>query len=189
MKLGSMAVLTLSLAFAGSGALSSLIAQDAFVASAADVNRCVKWMRATVPAGGPDPEDFCSGVFDGNLGGWGSLYKCGQRAEQLTGTAPRYCVSSGEISAGELGRPDLAPQRGMEATFLGAPLMPRKTRNRPPLRSIAERQFGWEASGCLQECTGLFLPSRRMGGVLPLLSRTENGTTPNLHSSIWEALR
>ncbi len=101
MKLGSMAVLTLSLAFAGSGALSSLIAQDAFVASAADVNRCVKWMRATVPARGPDPEDFCSGVFDGNLGGWGSLYKCGQRAEQLTGTAPRYCVSSGEISAGE----------------------------------------------------------------------------------------
>ena len=101
MSWGSVTVLTLSLAFAGSGAFSSLTAQDASVASASDVNQCVKWMKATVSARLPDPTDFCSGVFDGHLGGWWSIFKCGHPTQRRTGTAPRYCTSSGQISAGE----------------------------------------------------------------------------------------
>jgi hypothetical protein len=100
MKLGSVTVLTLSLAFAGSGAFSSLAAQDA-LAPASDVNQCVKWMKATVSARVPDPTEFCSGIWDGHLGGWDSVFKCGKPTQQLTGTAPKYCTSSGQISAGE----------------------------------------------------------------------------------------
>jgi hypothetical protein len=97
MKLGSVTVLTLSLVFA----FSSVAAQDASVASASDVNQCVKWMKATVSARVPDPTEFCSGIWDGHLGGWDSVFKCGEPTQQLTETAPRYCASSGQISAGE----------------------------------------------------------------------------------------
>jgi hypothetical protein len=97
MKLGSVTVLTLSLIFA----FSSLAAQDASVASASDVNQCVKWMKATVSARVPDPTEFCSGIWDGHLGGWDSVFKCGKLTQQFTGTAPRYCTSSGQIGAGE----------------------------------------------------------------------------------------
>lgn len=97
MKLGSVTVLTLSLVFA----FSSLAAQDASVASASDVNQCVKWMKATVSTGAVDPTDFCSGIFDGHTGGWDAIFKCGQPTQQPTGRAPRYCASSGQISAGE----------------------------------------------------------------------------------------
>jgi hypothetical protein len=100
MKLGSVTVLTLSLAFAGSGAFSSLAAQDA-LAPASDVNQCVKWMKATVSARVPDPTEFCSGSFDGHLDAWHSIYKCGHPTQQFAGTAPRYCTSSGQISARE----------------------------------------------------------------------------------------
>jgi hypothetical protein len=97
MKLGSVTALTLSLVFA----FSSLAAQDASVASASDVNQCVKWMKATVSARVPDPTEFCSGIWDGHLGGWDSVFKCGEPTQQPTGRAPRYCASSGQISAGE----------------------------------------------------------------------------------------
>ena len=97
MKLGSVTVLSLSLIFA----FSSLAAQDASVASASDVNQCVKWMKATVSARVPDPTEFCSGIWDGHLGGWDSVFKCGEPTQQPTGRAPRYCASSGQISAGE----------------------------------------------------------------------------------------
>jgi hypothetical protein len=43
MKFGSVTVLTLSLAFAGA------FAQDASVAPGSDTDRCVHWMKATVP--------------------------------------------------------------------------------------------------------------------------------------------
>ena len=99
MKLGSVTVLTLSLAFGGSGAFSSLAAQDASVASATDVNQCVKWMKATVSARVPDPTEFCSGIWDGHFGGWYSAFKCGQPEQQPTGTPDRYCASSGQITA------------------------------------------------------------------------------------------
>jgi hypothetical protein len=101
MKSGPLTVLTFSLAFAGSGAFFSLPAQNASVASAGDVNQCVEWMKATLSARVPKPTDFCSGIFDGQLGGWGSLYKCGPPTQQPPGAAPRYCASSGQISAGE----------------------------------------------------------------------------------------
>jgi hypothetical protein len=48
-----------------------------------------------------DPTDFCSGIWDGHTGGWDSIFKCGQPTQQLNGTAPRYCASSGQISASE----------------------------------------------------------------------------------------
>jgi hypothetical protein len=109
MKLSSVTVLSLSLAFAIFGASSSLRAQEASVPSSSEVDQCVKWMKATVPGvrtlddgdlRRPEPAHFCSGIQEGGLGGWGAVFKCGQPAEQLSGTAPRYCASSGEIDAG-----------------------------------------------------------------------------------------
>jgi hypothetical protein len=95
-------VLTLSLAFVESGAFSSLRAQDAAVASASEVHQCVEWMKATVSASAPDPTEFCSGIWDGNLDRWHSVYhECRQPNQQLTGAAPRYCASSGQVSARE----------------------------------------------------------------------------------------
>jgi len=110
MKLSSVTVLTLSLAFVSSGASSSLRAQDASATSISEeVAQCVKWMQTTVPdLRAPndgdlrklDPTHFCSGIEEGGLNGWGAVFKCGQPAEQLPGVAPRYCTSSGEIYAG-----------------------------------------------------------------------------------------
>jgi hypothetical protein len=96
-----MAVLTVSLAFVGCGAFSSLKAQDASVAPASDVDQCVKWMKATVSTRALGPTEFCSGIWDGHLGGWDAIFKCGQPTQEPTGMAPRYCASSGQISAGE----------------------------------------------------------------------------------------
>jgi hypothetical protein len=101
MKSSCSSVLILSLAFACFGASSNLCAQDNPVASANDVRQCVEWLKASVSSRRFTPEDFCSGNFDGHLSGWGSLYKCGKPAQQTGGTAPKYCASSGEISAGE----------------------------------------------------------------------------------------
>jgi hypothetical protein len=105
MKLGSVTVLTLSLTFAGSGAFTSLKAEDASVASASDVNQCVKWLKATRSSSGLDPTEFCSGIWDGegdHPDGFYSLWsKCGQPTEQLPGTAHRYCTSSGQVSSRE----------------------------------------------------------------------------------------
>ncbi len=109
MKLSSVIVLTLSLAFEIFGASSSLRAQEASVPSSSEVEQCVKWMKATVPGlrtlddadlRRVDPAHFCSGIQEGGLGGWGAVFQCGQPAEQLSGTAPRYCASYGEIDAG-----------------------------------------------------------------------------------------
>jgi hypothetical protein len=106
MKLSSVTVLTLSLAFVS----SSLRAQDASGTSiSAEVAQCVKWVQATVPDLRPpndgdlrklDAAHFCSGIEEGGLNGWWSIFQCGNPAEQLPGMAPRYCASSGEIYAG-----------------------------------------------------------------------------------------
>ena len=185
MKLGSATVLTLSLVFA----FSSLAAQDASVASASDVNQCVRWMKATVSARVPDPTEFCSGIWDGQLGGWYSVFECGEPTQQPTGRAPRYCASSGQISAGEAWGAGFRSATKYGSELFGGNPEQRKNRNRPTLRFTAEQQCGWEASGCQQECTTLFPPSRRMGGVLVLPSRTEIGMTPVLRSNIWEVFR
>lgn len=97
-------VMTLSLVLVGSGAFSGLRAQDAAVTPGTDTQRCVNWMKATVPVAdlrGPDPADFCSGIQNGNLGAWIATSKCGASPALLTGTAPKYCASWGEISAHE----------------------------------------------------------------------------------------
>jgi len=110
MKLSSVTVLTLSLAFVSSGASSSLRAQDASATSISEeVAQCVKWIQTTVPDLRPpndgdlqklDPTHFCPGIEEGGLNGWGAVFKCGQPTEHLPGVAPRYCTSSGEIYAG-----------------------------------------------------------------------------------------
>jgi Protein of unknown function (DUF2911) len=119
MKLGSVTVLTLSLAFVGSGSFFNLTAQDTSVASASDVNRCVKWMRAAVSARALDPTEFCSGIWDGHTGGWDAIFKCGQPTQQLTGTAPKYCASSGQISAGEAWAAGFSSATRYGSDFLG----------------------------------------------------------------------
>jgi hypothetical protein len=109
MKLGSVTILILSLAFAGSGAYCSLRAQDASVSSSNEANQCMKWMKATVPflrtpddgdLRRLDPAHFCSGIQEGGVGGWGAVFKCGQSVEQFSGTPVRYCASFGEVNAG-----------------------------------------------------------------------------------------
>jgi hypothetical protein len=110
MKLSSVTVLTLSLTFAISGPSSRLRAQEASATSISEeAAQCVKWMQATVPGLRPandgdlrklEPTHFCSGVEEGGVNGWGAVFQCGQPAEQLSGVAPRYCTSSGEIYAG-----------------------------------------------------------------------------------------
>ncbi len=106
MKLYSLTVLTLALTVAGSGAG----AQDASVNPDTETQRCVDWVKATVPnlrtpedadLGKLDPVDFCSGVQSGSLGGWYSIFKCGASPVALTGPAPVYCTSSGQITAHE----------------------------------------------------------------------------------------
>jgi hypothetical protein len=103
MRLHSVTVLALSLAFASCGSLT-LRAQDASVAPGTQIDRCVRWMKATVSGGVTrtlDPTDFCSGIKRGNTGGWYSIRQCGLTAEQLTGTPPRYCTSSGQFTERE----------------------------------------------------------------------------------------
>jgi len=103
MRLRSLTVLALSLAFASYGSLT-LRAQDASVASRAEIDNCVRWMKATVSEGATrtlDPTDFCSGIKRGNTDGWYSMWKCGHPAEQLTGATPMYCTSSGQLTAHE----------------------------------------------------------------------------------------
>jgi hypothetical protein len=98
MKMWPVTVMALSLVFGGSGAFSGLNAQDAAVTPAAETQRCVNWIKATVPvASMPNPADFCSGIQDGNLGAWIATFTCGAAPALLTGTAPTYCASWGEI--------------------------------------------------------------------------------------------
>jgi hypothetical protein len=110
MKLGSVTILTLSLAFAGSGTFSSLRAQDASLPPSSEAYQCMKWMKATVPLlrtpdDGDlrrlDPAHFCSGIQEGGLGGWGAVFQCGQSIEHFSGTPLRYCASFGEVNAGD----------------------------------------------------------------------------------------
>jgi hypothetical protein len=103
MKLRSVTVLAFSLAFASCGSLT-LRAQDASVASQTAIDTCVRWMKATVSGEVTrtlDPTDFCSGIQRGSTGGWYSMRKCGHPAEQLSGATPRYCTSSGQLTAHE----------------------------------------------------------------------------------------
>ena len=103
MRLRFVTVVTLSFAFASCGSLT-LRAQDASVASRTEIDSCVRWMKATVSGGVTrtlDPADFCSGIKRGSTGGWYSIRECGQSAEQLTGTPPKYCTSSGQLTSRE----------------------------------------------------------------------------------------
>ena len=101
MRLRSVTVLALSLAFASCGSLT-LRAQDASVASRAAIDSCVQWMKAAVPGISTlDPTDFCSGIKRGNADGWYSMWKCGRPAEPQNGATPRYCTSSGQLTAHE----------------------------------------------------------------------------------------
>jgi hypothetical protein len=103
MKIRSVIPLTLCLAFAGSGSLFNLHAQDAAAASTAATDRCVHWMKTTVPGVFDlEPTDFCSGRYKyPGPGGWWSLHDCGQPSDQVAGAAPKYCASSGQISKSE----------------------------------------------------------------------------------------
>jgi hypothetical protein len=68
MRLRFVTVLALSLAFASYGSLT-LRAQDASVAACAEIDSCMRWMKATVSGGGTrtlDPADFCSGIKRGS---------------------------------------------------------------------------------------------------------------------------
>jgi hypothetical protein len=103
MKLGSVTVLTLSFAFASCGSLT-LRAQDASVASRTEIDGCVRWMKATVSGAVTrtlDPTEFCSGIKRGSADGWYSEGECGGPAEPLNGATPRYCTSSGQLTAHE----------------------------------------------------------------------------------------
>ena len=131
MKLGSVRVLALSLAFVSSGALPSLSAQDASVPSSSEVYQCMKWMTATVPGlrtpnDGDlrklDPAHFCAGIQEGGLGGWGAVFKCGQSIEQFSGTPVRYCTSFGEIDARDAWAAGFSSKQKAEVTFLTEPL-------------------------------------------------------------------
>jgi hypothetical protein len=104
MKLASATALTLSFAFASSVSLLTLRAQDASVAPGTGIDGCVRWMKATVSGGVTRtlvPTDFCSGIKRGSTGGWYSVRKCGLPAEPLSGATPRYCTSSGQLTAHE----------------------------------------------------------------------------------------
>jgi hypothetical protein len=99
MKIWSVTVLALSLGFAASGTFSALRAQEAATAPDPETQRCVNWIKATVPVAelrGPDPADFCSGIQTGNFGAWSSVFHCGV-SWAPTGTPPKYCASWGEI--------------------------------------------------------------------------------------------
>jgi hypothetical protein len=103
MRLHSVTAVTLSLTFASYGGLT-LRAQDASVAPSTAIDSCVRWMKAMVSEGTTrtlDPADFCSGVKRGNIGGWYSMWKCGHPEAQLNGATPRYCTSSGQLTAYE----------------------------------------------------------------------------------------
>jgi hypothetical protein len=78
------------------------------------------------------------------------------------------------------GRLVLAPQPRTDASCCTEHRIRRRTCTARPRRSTAELQYGWEGSGCLQECTTLRRLSRPMGGSLPSPSSMEN---------IWEASR
>jgi len=68
MRLRSVTVLALSLAFASYGSLT-LRAQDASVAPGTEIDSCVRWMKATASGGVTrtlDPADFCSGIKRGS---------------------------------------------------------------------------------------------------------------------------
>jgi Protein of unknown function (DUF2911) len=99
MKIWHVTVMALSLGFAASGTFSALRAQQAAAAPDPQTQRCVNWIKATVPVAelrGLDPADFCSGVQTGNFGAWSSVFHCGVSSAP-TGTSPKYCASWGEI--------------------------------------------------------------------------------------------
>ena len=103
MRLRSVTVLALSLAFASYGSLT-LRAQDASVAPGTEIDSCVRWMKATASGGVTrtlDPADFCSGIKRGSTDGWYSIWKCDQLPQPITGTTPRYCTSSGLLTTRE----------------------------------------------------------------------------------------
>jgi hypothetical protein len=103
MKLRSVIAVALSFAIVSCGSLT-LRAQDASAAPGTAIDSCIRWMKATVPEGMTrtvDPTDFCSGIKEGSADGWYSMWKCGLPAEQVTGATPRYCTSSGQLTARE----------------------------------------------------------------------------------------
>jgi hypothetical protein len=140
MRLLSSPVLALSLAFAGCGCISTLRAQEASVASKAEIDSCVKWMKATVPnVHSLDFVDFCSGVKKGSLSSWNSLVACGQATEQPAGTAARYCTSSGQITEHE------AWGAGFSSTTNGRELLFGDAEASKDSQQIAATFYSWTA--------------------------------------------
>jgi hypothetical protein len=101
MKLGSVQVLILSLAMTTPICTTTLHAQDAQTSANPEIDRCVKWMSATVsPAvtDGLKPIDFCSGIKSNTISAWDST-SCGDPAQPSK--SPRYCASSGQLTEKE----------------------------------------------------------------------------------------
>jgi len=182
MRLRSVTVLALSLAFASYGSLT-LRAQDASVAPGTEIDSCVRWMKATVSGEGrvhsipPTSVRVSRGAAPtaGTRSGNAASYHNRSLARR-PGIALRLAYSP-RVRPGRL---VLAPQPRTDASCCTEHRIRRRTCTARPRRSTAELQYGWEGSGCLQECTTLRRLSRPMGGSLPSPSSMEN---------IWEASR
>jgi hypothetical protein len=173
MKFGSVTVLTLSLAFAVAFISSNLGAQDVSVARGSDTERCVHWMKTSVPGITMlDPVDFCSGVKRaGSPDGWGSVWKCGQPADN--GTAPKYCTSSGQFFRGEAWAAGVnsATRDGREF-FEGNPAKD------PVAATFYTRTTLWMEN--LRVPAGMYklIPSRSPDGWSLSVARQDGGPTP-----------
>jgi hypothetical protein len=141
MTLGSVTVLTLSLAFVGFGASSSLNAQDVSATSISDeVAQCVKWMQATVPDVRPANDGDLRKLDaahsarvskrEGSTVGVRS-FNADSRRNTFRGWRPGIARRLVKFTRGIRGRLDFAPQRSAETTCSrGTPAL-RATRNTP----------------------------------------------------------
>ena len=182
MRLRSVTVLALSLAFASYGSLT-LRAQDASVAPGTEIDSCVRWMKATASGGVTrtlDPADFCSGIKRGSTDGCTRSGNAASYHNRSLARRPGIALRLAYSPRVRPGRLVLAPQPRTDASCCTEHRIRRRTCTARPRRSTAELQCGWEGSGCLQECTSLRRLSRPMGGSLPSPSSMEN---------IWEASR
>jgi hypothetical protein len=103
MLVRSLKVLTLLIAFVSCATPLTLRAQETSSTPSTLVDRCVQWLKATVPSGVQnhiDPADFCPGLKRA-ADGWYSVQKCGDQTQTLPGTASTYCASSGRITGSE----------------------------------------------------------------------------------------
>jgi hypothetical protein len=194
MKLRPVTVLSLCLAFVSSGAFSSLSAQDASVPSRSEVYQCMKWLKATVPylrtpndgdLRKLDPAHFCAGIQEGGLGGWGAVFRCGQSAEQFSGTPLRYCTSFGEVNAGD------AWAAGFSSTTKdGSDLLDGTSDIVKDSQHAAVTFYStssvWMESLRLPAGIYKLIPSKSPDG-WGLAVAKQDGTMPGIRSDIWEA--